>query len=38
MNYLDVSRNTATRKLNHLIQQKKLIRKGKGPSVRYFLT
>ena len=29
MNYLGVSRNTATRKLNRLIQQKKLIRKGK---------
>jgi ATP-dependent DNA helicase RecG len=38
LNYLDVSRNTATRKLNRLIKQKKLIRKGKGPSVRYVLT
>ena len=38
INYLGVSRNTATRKLNRLIQQKKLIRKGKGPSVRYILT
>ena len=38
MNYLDVSRNTATRKLNRLMQQKKLMRKGKGPSVRYILT
>ena len=37
MNYLNVSRNTATRKLNRLIQQKKVIRKGKGPSVRYTL-
>ncbi len=37
MNHLDVSRNTATRKLNRLIQQKKLIRRGKGPSTRYIL-
>jgi ATP-dependent DNA helicase RecG len=37
MNYLDVSRNTATRKLNRLIQQKKLMRKGKGPSIRFIL-
>ncbi|MCH9634427.1 MAG: hypothetical protein S4CHLAM7_11780 [Chlamydiae bacterium] len=37
MNYLGVSRNTATRKLNLLIVQKKLIRTGKGPSVRYNL-
>ena len=37
MNYLGVSRNTATRKLNRLIKQKKLLRKGKGPSVRYIL-
>lgn len=37
MDYLGVSRNTATRKLNLLIKQKKLIRKGKGPSTRYIL-
>jgi len=35
MKYLKVSRNTATRKLNRLIKAKKLIRLGKGPSVRY---
>ncbi|MBM3191277.1 MAG: DeoR family transcriptional regulator [Chlamydiae bacterium] len=35
---LGVSRNTATRKLNQLIKQKKLLRKGKGPSVRYVLS
>ncbi len=38
MDYLKVSRNTATRKLNHLINQKRLIRVGKGPSVRYILS
>jgi ATP-dependent DNA helicase RecG len=35
MKYLNVSRNTATRKLNNLVNQKRLIRVGKGPSVRY---
>lgn len=38
MEHLNVSRNTATRKLNRLIKQKKLIRIGKGPSVRYILS
>jgi ATP-dependent DNA helicase RecG len=33
--YLNVSRNTATRKLNKLVEEKKLIRLGKGPAVRY---
>lgn len=33
--YLEVSRNTATRKLNNLVNEDKLIRVGKGPSVRY---
>ncbi|MGA8165414.1 MAG: ATP-binding protein [Waddliaceae bacterium] len=37
VDYLGVSRNTATRKLNQLIKQKKLLRIGKGPSVRYIL-
>lgn len=35
--YLSVSRNTATRKLNKLIGSGKIIREGSGPSVRYFL-
>ncbi|MDO8953886.1 MAG: ATP-binding protein [Gammaproteobacteria bacterium] len=33
--YLSVSRNTATRKLNLLIKDKKIKRTGKGPAVRY---
>ena len=33
--YLEVSRNTATRKLNNLVKGNKLVRTGKGPSVRY---
>jgi len=33
--YLEVSRNTATRKLNNLVNENKLMRVGKGPSVRY---
>lgn len=37
MDYLKISRNTATRKLNSLIKQKKLLRIGRGPSVRYVL-
>ena len=32
---LDVSRNTATRKLNNLIAQDLIRRHGKGPAVRY---
>lgn len=35
--YLDVSRNTATRKLNQLIKAGKILRKGKGPAVEYIL-
>lgn len=35
--YLDVSRNTATRKLNVLIKMGKISRTGKGPSVKYML-
>ncbi len=35
--YLNVSRNTATRKLNQLIKTKKIRREGKGPSVKYIL-
>ncbi len=35
MNFLGVSRNTATRKLNKLIQEEKILRYGKGPSVRF---
>jgi ATP-dependent DNA helicase RecG len=35
--YLKVSRNTATRKLNALIKLGKIYREGKGPSVRYIL-
>jgi len=34
-NYLGVSRNTATRKLNLLIKAHKIKRIGKGPSVKY---
>ena len=37
MKLLNVSRNTATRKLNVLMKQGKLIRCGKGPSVYYCL-
>lgn len=33
--YLNVSRNTATRKLNQLIVKNKIKREGKGPTVRY---
>jgi ATP-dependent DNA helicase RecG len=33
--YLNISRNTATRKLNQLIEIGKIKRQGKGPSVRY---
>lgn len=36
--YLNVSRNTATRKLNQLIEAGKIQRQGQGPSVRYVLT
>ena len=35
--YLSVSRNTATRKLNQLMEAGKIVRIGKGPSVRYVL-
>lgn len=35
--YLSVSRNTAIRKLNRLVQEKRLIKIGKGPSVTYRL-
>lgn len=35
MDFLKVSRNTATRKINKLIQKKKIVRYGKGPSVRF---
>jgi len=35
--YLDVSRNTATRKLNQLIKTAKVKRQGKGPAVKYIL-
>ena len=35
MHQLRISRNTATRKLNNLIQNKKLMRIGKGPSVTF---
>lgn len=34
-NYLSISRNTAIRKLNSLVQNNKLIKVGKGPSVKY---
>lgn len=36
--YLNVSRNTATRKLNKLIKAKKIQRIGKGPAVRYVMS
>lgn len=36
-NYLNVSRNTATRKLNQFIKTGKIQRLGKGPAVRYVL-
>lgn len=36
-NCLGVSRNTATRKLNKLIESGKIRREGSGPSVRYLL-
>ncbi|OGT56082.1 MAG: hypothetical protein A3F14_00560 [Gammaproteobacteria bacterium RIFCSPHIGHO2_12_FULL_43_28] len=35
--YLNVSRNTATRKLNQMIESGKIIRQGKGPAVKYIL-
>jgi len=35
--YLNVSRNTATRKLNPLIKAGKIVRIGKGPAVKYLL-
>lgn len=35
--YLSVSRNTAIRKLNQLVKEKHIVKKGKGPSVRYTL-
>lgn len=38
MQLLEVSRNTATRRLNALVKQKQIIRVGKGPAVRYKLT
>ena len=34
---LKESRNTATRKLNKLIESGKIAREGKGPGVRYYL-
>jgi ATP-dependent DNA helicase RecG len=34
---LDVSRNTATRKINNLIEKKLIMRKGSGPAVRYHI-
>jgi ATP-dependent DNA helicase RecG len=37
VNHLKVSRNTATRKLSVLSQEGKLIRRGKGSAVRYYL-
>lgn len=33
--YLQVSRNTATRRLNQLLESGKIRRQGKGPAVRY---
>jgi predicted HTH transcriptional regulator len=36
-NYLKVSHNTAIRKLNQLVKEKRLIKFGKGPAVRYKL-
>lgn len=38
MKYLNVSRNTATRKLNKLMEKGELHRIGKGPAVRYVLS
>jgi predicted HTH transcriptional regulator len=35
--YLGVSRNTAIRKLNSLVQKNQLIKVGKGPAVKYKL-
>lgn len=35
--FLAVSRNTATRKLNLLVKNHKILRVGKGPAVRYLL-
>ncbi len=35
--HLSVSRNTASRLLGKLIKQKKVVRRGKGPAVRYYL-
>jgi ATP-dependent DNA helicase RecG len=35
--YLNISRNTATRKLNQLIKVGKIKRQGKGPAVKYVL-
>lgn len=35
--YLNVSRNTATRKLNQLLIKNKIRREGKGPAVKYIL-
>jgi len=35
--YLDVSRNTATRRLNALIETGKITRTGKGPAVKFML-
>ena len=34
---LKISRNTATRKMNLFVEEKKLVRTGKGPSVRYLI-
>ena len=34
---LNISRNTATRRLNQLIEKNLIIRKGRGPGVRYYL-
>lgn len=38
MRSLNISRNTATRKLNKLVESGKLKRIGKGPAVRYLLS
>jgi Fic family protein len=38
MQYLNISRNTATRKLNKMVESGKLVRVGKGPAVRYLLS
>ena len=35
--FLQVSRNTATRKLNQLINEGKIIRKGNGPATKYIV-